>query len=535
MAQCLHDFFRVDARPEQGGEGGARTALRLGAAILSVTFASACTCEWRGVRPSRWDAGGPIYDFDATMRDAPAAPDAGHDAGPTVCEMPQPAGSSGGRCRGGTTCLVGLECFEELTLHPRDGALLTLGTVWGLRTGFPDPDHPGEHLAGELSDVPIRAAPGGQCTRACDPSTRTSCDDCTECSVSLGGSPAFDGVFPAGEWTHFTSEEAPGVCRQRCAFDPTSNGGCPEGYTCSASENVCVEACVDSRQCALEWGLSRSHGRVAIEDASTTWRCDDATGRCVWTPPPDAAVGSSCRSDADCPEHVGFCEAGRCSTQQCDLRAADGALRYPCAPPHVCVWSPSFGSSFCALPCETAEACEAGQACRTDRPGRASCSGRCLDSTQCRTGEVCRRHMAEDATGECATACDPTLDECDSSDVCVATAPEPAPVCHRQDGLCFSTRDCHGSQACQVIAADHFGRCVAGCRGDEDCLGPSGCALLAGEALGVCVEPGATCSPSPLLRSGAPAQPLRGDAQCAGSERCSATAPNELGACVPAP
>lgn len=481
-----------------------------------------------------------------------AGPDGSAPDGSSPCVAPAPTGQMGGRCSGGTMCETPLDCYEEVL---NMGAPFTLGDAFDIPEGTADPAHPGEYIAGSPSSVVVVAAPGGQCTRACDSAlTANTCGECAACSTTLGGSPAFPAIgisIAVFDYSGLISDPNDGICRQRCVYDPATNGGCPSGYTCDVSENLCVEACVNSAQCNVGWGVSEAEGLVAYLNPAAPYTCNTSTGRCSWTPAADGVVGRACDSNAQCPADRGFCFGGRCTTWECNL---DGGMAYPCPATHFCLSgfsaNPDNPGSLCAQNCTAPADCFSGQACRTDviTSGAGVCWWNCTADAECQTGQACQLGLFRDpAVGLCYDVCDPANPTavCAADEVCLLNNSPGAPgtnyFCAAQNNLCAGNAACTGAQACLVTGDNLFGRCVAGCARAEDCavaameecvihddMDPTTPPLTRG----VCRAPGGVCSPSPTLSDGTIRQSMRGDPQCIASQRCSATEPDTLGTCI---
>ncbi|MEQ8458475.1 MAG: hypothetical protein RIB77_29525 [Sandaracinaceae bacterium] len=467
------------------------------------------------------------------------------------CTTPPTPGRMGATCLGGTRCVTGLNCFEELTTLPMTGAQATLGNIFGIPMGTtPVPGQEGEFEAGGPSDVPIGFAPGGQCSNACD-TTTDMCGDCATCSETLGGASAFGavGIGAANlDISGRTSETSPGICRANCAYDPATNGGCPDGYTCDVSENVCIEACVSDLQCNLDWGLNRTEQLVTVQREGNPFTCNSTTGRCEWTPPADAAFGSECDSNEDCPSDIGVCLiGGRCATYQCNLPDATGmAPMFPCPDGAICVGVGGNDAAFCLDMCRTPDDCFAGQACSPqsglpdDNTGL--CFGICRNDGECHADERCRIGGFRDPeAGTCQPYCDPSGTDpmaitCESDEICVEPDGSATGFCRPLNQLCTEDADCNGNQACEVLGADFFGRCVDGCTTDLDCdvTMMEECRIQTGSTTGVCRVAGGECSPpSDRLR---PSLPIRGDGQCLESQRCPTTlTENMIGNCEDRP
>lgn len=464
-------------------------------------------------------------------------------------------GRSGGLCRTGTQCVTGLHCYGT-NLRPA----LTLGLL-GIAEGMEDPANPGEYLAGEPSTIPIGVAPGGLCTEGCSTAAEMdTCGECSFCNDAIGGPRSFArvgidvGLFDADDVIGAAED---GVCRARCDFDPETDGGCPEGYTCDLLTNTCLERCLSDDQCNLEFGVSLAVGLVATRAPGEPFTCDTTTGRCAHDTPPGAALGSACERDADCEAVHGFCFAGHCSRGHC--ADAEGQLAggtATCAPDGTqCLSFGGNGGTACVGLCDTADDCFADQACDPvttpipDGNGRmwaGVCVLPCSDDTECQTDRVCDRSLQRfrDASlGICAPYCDPggtgiagavSCEVPDEACVAIESDAQGRGVCRPQDGICAVHEACFAGQACRVDGASLNGRCEDGCADDADCDAMAGeeCVKVdtdpddgAPQALGVCVAPDGACSPSPRATDGSPLRLLRGldgSAQCVSSQRCDA-------------
>ena len=464
------------------------------------------------------------------------------------CTTPPTPGREGATCLRGTSCVTGLTCFEELTTNAMTGAPITLG-VFGIPQGDPDPANEGEYIvSGGDSPVPVWFGPGGQCSNACATGMGDMCGECATCSTTLGGGDAIASLgISVRSFVDGLSDASPGICRANCTFDPETNGGCPMGYTCDVGENVCVEACQDDSQCNVEFGLARSGapiGIVAHVPADGPFTCSSTTGRCEWTPPADAAFGSECESNDDCPGDIGVCLiGGRCATYQCNLPDATGmAARFPCPEGAICVGVGGNDGAFCLDMCRTPDDCFAGQACspQTGLPddNTGLCFGICENDGECRSDERCRiGGFANPDIGTCQPYCDPAGSDpmataCAADEVCVEPDGSTTGFCRPLNQLCTEDADCNGNQACEVLSNDFYGRCIDGCTLDTDCdvIAGESCRIQMGSTTGICRAPGGECSPpEDRLRD---TLVLRGDPQCLATQECDEMMANVVGNCA---
>jgi len=540
------------------------------------------------------DAGGGDCPPGMICLDGGTVPDGGGmvDAGPgtdsgmmmTGCGSPQPAGQEGGHCRGGTTCLTGLDCAEEISVLPMGGATLTLGNAFGIPTGTEDPAHEGECLTAATpvdSSVPIPFFPnGGLCTQACDPDAEGTCGECTTCSTNLGSSPAFAQVgIGVRSGTSLTSDARPGICQQNCVWNGTDNGGCPAGYACDPGSNICEQACTTDEQCNVNWLLSRAEGLCEVQQGTST--CNTTTGLCSVPGAAGSAFGSECETNAECPADIGICLiGGRCSTYQCNLDDGTGAAAFPCPTDAICVGAGGNGAALCLGLCDTPDDCFPGVACSptNDLPdGRAGlcspiCGGQDAGGTrdltqaesdgQCHSNERCLKGRFNDPSfGFCSDYCvpaggtaDPMATACEADELCVAVDGEAYGFCSALDQLCGlradGTTGCVGDQACAIVGDDSQGRCVGpttpapelhSCESTADCTGTGEECVIFDDmdpmtpafTRGICRAPGGACAPSEQNDAGDLFQPLRGDGsnQCISTQECSSAMPGVLGTC----
>ncbi|MBZ0115358.1 MAG: hypothetical protein K8H88_00080, partial [Sandaracinaceae bacterium] len=561
----------------------------------------ACAC---GTTVVPRDGGGLCPDgaicVDGNVPDA-GRPDGGPDGGPAACEQPATPGTSGARCRMGTTCETGLTCAQEISRFPMTGQPLTLENTFAAAiytaTG-PDPgpdgtvgtddDPEGEYLVAadpaSGTDIPLAFGPGGQCSAACTlptqamPMPPNTCGSCASCSATLGGSESFGALgISVRSFVDLNGDNmGDPICRQNCTWEPDSRGGCPMGYTCDPTENICVEACTVDAQCQLGFGLNRRYGTVAVLDGSAT--CNTATGQCEWTAPTGAAAGSTCENNEDCPAGLGRCLIGNlCVQYGCGIvdPADPGGMAplYPCPTGTICLGfggAPGNVAGACIMGCNSASDCPAGNACSplsgTVGGFTGYCIGICENDGECHADERCNKGgFSSPDIGVCQSFCTPAgqtpmtgAQACAADEFCLQEGTSAIGYCVARDALCVHDDDCFDGQACEVVGNDFYGRCVDGCGDDGDCPGTgaecvrqrycvdamgetTGTCTISGscgtgltcqpaQARGVCRAPGGQCSPpvaafDDLLF-------LRGDAQCLDSQSCNATMPDMVGACA---
>lgn len=530
--------------------------------VTIAAIASSAGCDDDGV--DMIDTGPPVADT------GPGEIDAGPPDPPTPpCNS---VGRSGGLCREGTSCVTGLTCMGN-NLRPD----ITLGLL-GIPDGMEDPMNPDELIPGADSTIPIGVTPGGLCSEGCDTSAMVdTCGDCSFCNDEIGGTPALGAVgidigFFLDEMTLGAGRD--GICRARCDFDPETNGGCPDGYTCDLLSNTCLESCATDDQCNLDFGNSVEAGLVASRVPGAPYTCGATTGRCEWTAPPSAGFGAACQYDSDCVADNGFCFAGHCTVGHCagsDTMLASGTAQ--CEPDGMqCLGFGGNNGSVCLSLCDTADDCFADQACDPqaspipDGSGRmwaGACVLPCSSDTECQSTRVCDdsiQRFNDETLGLCVGFCDPTgggladAVTCEASELCVAIEGDAMGrgVCRAQDNICATNEGCFGEQACRIVGSDFNGRCEAACTSTAQCDTTAGeeCVIVdtdpddgVAETRGVCVAPGGACSPSP--RSATDNSALRalrgvdGSAQCISTQTCMAPLDSEgmpeenaMGTCI---
>lgn len=474
---------------------------------------------------------------DAGTPDAPPPPDV-----PRVDGGPPPTcgdnGQVGGHCRSpDNLCTAGYPCED-------DRGMLVVRTIFNLPQGEPDPENPGYFrevtTPVPANDIPVNIATGGFCTAQCNgtvgPPTMEGapdldCTDCSSCSATVGVLGLF-GVTSL--FADLAYGDNTGWCRADCVFDPATNGGCPSGYTCSAGENVCVEACTSDNQCQYGLEVTRQGLPVTTLDPSRG-TCSDVTGRCEWSTPEERHVGDECESSSECTEDVGLClNGGTCAELQCN-RATDtlndntfacdleGSTRNG-----VCL---GFGGNYgaiCIQGCNSANDCNPGNACLPFDEPIGAFSGYCLgicdviaddpdgsgpltaaddENWPCRSTEVCDQPVASaeepDPNGSCRPTCTLPAD-CDEArgEECEMVEGASYGFCRVPDQVCSfegGDSDCSLEQVCDLVAYDgDFGLCVDRCVDGTDCDAGDECQV----DRGVCRTPcdGATaCMPADAL------------------------------------
>jgi len=508
--------------------------------------------------------GCPTNPIDIIMLDVPAG-DAGpgdggradtgpRDGGPDAPGGPAcgTAGRIGGPCRTpGNTCETGSMCQGELSSM---GMPFTVRSGFGIEQGEADPSNPGYFrevtTPDPADDVPLVAAEGGFCTRLCDATLALEpgpdgmfgtiddvdmdCSSCSTCSTSIGtiGLLATYILYPE-EMRTFGNDT--GWCRADCEFNPETNGGCPDGYTCSASGNVCVEACQSDTECQFSFENQRNGTVVTVLDPSRG-TCNATTGRCEWTPTGTPHVGDACESSSDCAADVGVCiNGGTCATYtcpdaepgpsfNCDL---DGGVRNG-----ICLGNGENFGSICIAGCNTSDDCNPGNACLPLGMTAGRFTGYCLgicdvvasdpdgagpltaaddEIWNCRTDERCDMNPVTsddaDPNGTCRPTC--TVDgDCDATlgERCeLQPAPATFGFCRVPDQVCSPDAldaDCFLDQVCDLLAFEgNLGLCTDGCTTDGDCAMGDVCDTArgvcrtpcTGTGAGVCTAPAEVC------------------------------------------
>lgn len=477
------------------------------------------------------DDDGTVIDFDggpggdSGPGDGGMVPPDAPDGGPVVCGS---IGRVGGACRVGA-CLDSLTCLEEIRIS---GAQLTARNAFEIGQAEPeDPtaENPETFVAVETpdpaDDIPVTFANGSLCTEQCDSAADTDmCGSCARCSTQLGndviGVPVF-AFFPAADRAYGTDT---GICRSICEFDVDGRGGCPDGYTCDAFTNLCLESCRNDAQCngTLVITEEGEYGTWIVPDGGRT--CNATTGRCDWTQAETETVGVACDRPTDCAEDVGVClRGGTCAETQCFTASDTDATTGICdGGTGVCLPAGGADGSVCVQGCASSDDCNPGNACNpligADGPITVGtftgyCIGFCdtVDSStatftdrlaNCGThdGVVEQCDMPEataddmDPDGTCRPTCDPdgTPTGCEADELCEAVTGTDYGFCRLLNSFCFEQGDCFGGQVCDnPTGVSTFGRCVDPCdpaADPADCTAPDVC-VASGTLTGLCATP----------------------------------------------
>lgn len=467
---------------------------------LSACSSSKTACEGTGCG----DAGG----IDSGLI---VLPDAGiallsDSGGPISCDMPPAMGAVGGRCNAGNTCNGTLGCLPAQSERPTVRSALPLIAQARLVPGFTD-RYEALPTPDPSQDVAITLGVTSLCTQTCDiTSPLDTCGPCAACWDGLGQ----DRVgLPVGFFVNSTFGVNAGLCRPFCDYDPASNGGCGEGFSCDPLTALCLEACVDDAQCNARTVTLEDGNLGTYIDPVGAATCNPTTGRCTWTAAGDPQPGDACQRDSDCAPDVGACSRGSCVELGCVDRTTDGL----CADGNgVCV-----SGAQCVGGCMSADDCNPGSACvplinSSGTPVTVGgFSGVCRQTCDaimngandllipCGHGEQCDQPVATtetpDPSGVCRPSCDPAAPTCPEAQLCEASAGATFGFCRELDRLCRATSDCYGGQICDVATGSGLsGHCVTACTADSGCTAPKTC-ILVGEFQGLCATP---CTPAAM-------------------------------------
>lgn len=279
-----------------------------------------------------------------------------------------------------------------------------------------------------------------------------------------------------------------GVCRSGCR----GNGDCAEGKYCNAN-NACADGCRDSTSCSSEQTCSAENKCVCdsskcpeglscdaeqnkcIEGAfdcrtqagscQPGTYCDNATGQCAPGCTDQAGMPNSCPENEVCNLTNGQCEVNNCIGK--DPSECNGNIQ-----------TPYWNSTLCACvgcindgQCDPGEACNSnGQCascdtpCQSDQPGTCQgstpyclngCCRECIGSADCTGGQVC-------VSGTCGAEPDCTNDPaiCPQGWACEAgRCKQPT-----QNGAACNVNDptsCPFGQTCQPTDQSGNGTCSA--------------------------------------------------------------------------
>lgn len=224
----------------------------------------------------------------------------------------------------------------------------------------------------------VNLFPDGYCGDTCDARARNdTCGDCARCSGdALLGDVRIRLANIDGE---FAPED--GVCRRTCTPTPGGTGCEREGFACDPETGICMEACVDDRQCQITLRDYDGDGAVELVDRGPGFGayCDSVTGRCRTRGTPGAQVGDPCRDDDQCPAdgaclfatptEPGICTILGCrngattcpSGTVCDVRNVENGRRSACLP--ACEVGAEDGTPQMVGPGGGHPSCGAGRAC----------------------------------------------------------------------------------------------------------------------------------------------------------------------------
>lgn len=291
---------------------------------------------------------------------------------------------------------------------------------------------------------------------ACDFDCPVSCDTVNKCLVGrLEGS----------------VDECTAVCKQtRVEACKGGDGCCAEGCNstndsdCSAScgdgevqapetcDGDCPESCDDGEACTVDMQTGTADQCSLV--------CMHEPARANRTPDGCCPAGANVSTDPDCPQRCG--DGVVTGDETCDRGAR--ACPTTCDDSNPCTMDVLTGSAAeCDVKCSNTRAA-AGTACGT---GKCDAAGACIQP-RCGDGRVDPGEMCD---GNCPTACEPPLNECQTHEV-VGTGCQRH--CERGDletgAMCNETRGaCTGEGTCSRQAW------YQGCIRDEGCLGALPC------------------------------------------------------------
>ncbi len=466
---------------------------------------------------------------DAGMRDTPDA-----FVTPATCGD---NGQVGGHCRApDNACTAGYPCQDEIV--PGE----SVRSIFGIEQGEPDPANPGYFrevtTPNPANDIPLAIATGGLCTAQCDgrigPPTMAGapdldCTDCSSCSATIGQLGLFGTTSIFGTMGMYGDNT--GMCRADCIFNPATNGGCPSGYTCSAGENVCIEACSTDAECQFDLELTRQGLAVTTLDPANG-TCNATTGRCDWTPTGEPHVGDVCESSRDCAADVGLClRGGTCAELQCNVMGSDTeAGTFNCdleggTRNGICLGFGGNNGAICIQGCNAAADCNPGNTCIPLGTTAGRFMGYCLgicdielndpdgsgplttDDDEiflCQAAERCdvapSTPEEPDPSGTCRATCtddgdcDAGLDE--RCEMVEGTTPAYG-FCRVPDQVCSpdgGDSDCYFDQVCDLLGVEgRLGLCVDACADDGDCDAGDECQVDRGVCRTPC-DSGNPCS-----------------------------------------
>jgi hypothetical protein len=165
----------------------------------------------------------------------------------------------------------------------------------------------------------------------------------------------------------------------------TDNGGCPAGYACDLSNEVCGQGCCSDAECCEIWHDGEGGTRDGIRQPGEVTvlppeRCVDTCSSCTFACERrgcvggDCAIGDPCEHDSDCPA-LGRCisdyqtdgrfAGGLCIQDRCDLVGRECPVGSGCAD----LGSSRMPWTLCVMPCTAAtQPGDAGFPCRDVAP-----------------------------------------------------------------------------------------------------------------------------------------------------------------------
>lgn len=482
-----------------------------GVAIVLAGMAST-GCYTADVRHIlRIDAGPSV---DASPAVPPDANLDGREWQPDITNMKRlciASGRTGAHCREGT-CATGLACGLLVTG-------MTIQDVLAMRQGELAADATYATLQDPAiveDSAPFNGLSGGLCLQVCDRTALTDgCGTCATCSDRLTQMPlvaSLGGALFALSESDRVFDDASGICRLDCAYDPETRGyECPDDMTCDAFTAVCVEQCTTDTECNTMRGVTYEGEIVTLVERTHPATCNPATGRCERTGTVGARVGDACTSAGDCAPGIGACVGGLCGELGCDMIACgDGGL---------CLGINDH-STICIAGCNGPEDCGAGHACSALFAPMGGFSGYCIDvcadDSECVATDTCTSSVDAAGSlipGRCERACTligerGVLAGCAETEHCTTRVAAHRGWCEPLGGFCdlddatisAASSDCGAGQLCDELLATGGGagfegrdvvgdgHCVDPCITDTDCTAPMTCITL-GPLAGLCRRP----------------------------------------------
>ena len=417
---------------------------------------------------------------------------------------------SGGVCLQASEQPGELACFELTQCDPLDG------------TGC---DLAGGESCVILTFEPLRTAcvPSGSTGsgQSCDPAFMHDCDVGLAC---LGSD--LDGDDP-GVCTAWCSPggSLPDGCVQcieitpeigSCAECSVVADDCPDGSECQPVNEALGGVCLDhgpageGESCDLDTHCQE--GFLCLEtDVDDVFTC---LQKCDRNEPACADPGKACIDLAIVTETADPGQLGVCI--ETDVVPCDPAAPQ-CPGEQICL-EVAPGSGVCGDACDPStgdEACEGNYACLPTAGsevfvppfvlGNGACGRGCATDVDCGAGNTCLMLDGLQSDGVCGTTCDPSGDDCQAAQTCVATAADPeVGACITDASSCDPTMpdSCVGQAngACIALEGGNAGVCLSVCYEQDPnaCAGmPEDCQVRTDPAYheGFCVGQGQACHP----------------------------------------